>query len=47
MNSHKLRKREEAEARNASYQALPFEEKMKRNSAKVQAKLQKQKGEKR
>ena len=32
-------KRREAEERNAAYQALPLEEKMTRNSTKVQAKL--------
>lgn len=36
----KEQKRREAEERNAAYQALSFEEKMARNSTKVQKKLQ-------
>lgn len=39
----KERLRREAEERNAAYQALSFEEKMERNSTKVQKKLQKEK----
>lgn len=35
----KLRKREEAEARNAEYAKLSLEKKMERNSSKVRTKL--------
>lgn len=35
----KLRKREEAEARNAEYAKLPLDKKMERNSSKVRTKL--------
>lgn len=38
----KLRKREEAEARNAEYAKLSCEKKMERNSSKVRTKLMRQ-----
>lgn len=38
----KAKRREEAEARNAAYQALSLEEKIARNSTKVQAKLKRE-----
>jgi hypothetical protein len=37
---HKANKRQEAEARNAKYQALSLEEKLARNSTRVRTKLQ-------
>lgn len=41
----KARKRKEAEARNAAYQELPLEQKVKRNSTKVREKLIRDAGE--
>lgn len=44
--ANKLRKREEAETRNAAYAKLPLDKKMERNSSKVRTKLLTQQGAK-
>lgn len=40
--ANQLRKRTEAEARNAEYAKLPLDKKMERNSSKVRTKLMRQ-----